>query len=83
VWNGLRSVKWSADGRGFFAFSASATSQARNATLLFLDLHGNAHSLWVGEGVNRAPHVSPSPDGRHVAFTVSSANSNAWLIDGF
>jgi len=80
-WGGLRSVRWSANGRGLFFFSTSATSQESNATLLYLDARGKAHSLWTGEGVNRAAHLSPSPDGRHVAFTVSNHNSNVWVVE--
>lgn len=80
-WDGLRSVKWSPDGRGLFAFCTSAAAVERDATLLYLDLKGEATKLWASKGLALQSQISPSPDGRHVAFTVRSMNSNVWLVE--
>lgn len=61
-WNGLRSVKWSPDGKGFFAFNARGIAQ-QSTVPCYVDLRGRVTPLWVHKGLTRATHVSPSPDG--------------------
>jgi Tol biopolymer transport system component/DNA-binding winged helix-turn-helix (wHTH) protein len=82
-WTGMRSLKWSPDGRGFFAFCASAAALERDVTLLYLDLKGRPTRLWTKKGLGQQSQITPSPDGQHVAFTISRLNSNVWLMDNF
>jgi hypothetical protein len=41
-WNSFTTVDWAADGKGLFVTSPTG----RTSTLLYVDLTGNAHSLW-------------------------------------
>jgi len=82
-WHQLDSIRWAADGKGWFVSSSSEGSD----TLLFVDLKGQAQVLW------RQPSLLPwtaggtsgipSPDGRYVAFAASALAGNAWMIENF
>ncbi len=68
---------WTPDGEGVFVSSWSP----RGATLLHVDLEGNAHALWEQKGL-RTWGV-PSPDGRHLAMLGWTLDSNVWMMENF
>lgn len=80
---GLRSVKWSSDARGFFVVSAPKAALEVDATLLYVDRQGKATPLWVHKGVSLNLNVLPSPDGRYLAFPIYATNSNVWIVENF
>jgi len=70
-------IAWSADGKGWFVTSSSLLG----AKLFLVTLNGAVSELWTSNSTLGAPLTSP--DGKNLAFTVSSYNSNAWLIQNF
>jgi serine/threonine protein kinase len=76
-WNKFITMDWAADGKGLFM-----SSRQPNCVLLHVDLHGNAQVLWEqhGAGIGWA---MPSPDGKHVAMALYSANINVWMMENF
>jgi DNA-binding winged helix-turn-helix (wHTH) protein/Tol biopolymer transport system component len=85
-WNNFQSINWAADGTGLFVSSTTNTG----ASVLRVDLSGNAHVLWeqkgnIGPGVApcSAPWALPSPDGRHLAIYEWNISSNMWLLENF
>lgn len=85
-WNNFQSINWAADGAGLFVSSTTNVG----ASVLRVDLAGNAHVLWeqkgnIGPGVApcSAPWALPSPDGRHLAIYEWSISSNMWLLENF
>jgi hypothetical protein len=89
-WHSLQSVDWLADGTGLFVSSV----REGGATLLHLDLGGNAHLLWESKGTIQpeitpfvggpsAPWAVPSPDGRHLAICEWSLSANIWMMENF
>jgi Tol biopolymer transport system component/DNA-binding winged helix-turn-helix (wHTH) protein len=78
-WPSITSIDWTADGRGLWA---SAISDEGKHGLLRVDLHGKL-SLML-EAVDRElGWAIPSLDGKRVAIWEATANSNAWLLEGF
>ena len=74
-WNNLHSVRWDANGNGFFVGSGFGP-----ANLLYVDLAGNAKVLWE--------HASPvlsavSPDGHYLAVADHTMDRNLWMIENF
>jgi Tol biopolymer transport system component len=77
-WGGFCSVNWEADGKGFFVSSKSP----RAATLLHVSPDGRAQLLWQQKSGRGAVGI-PSPDGRYLAISGATADSNVWLIENF
>jgi eukaryotic-like serine/threonine-protein kinase len=77
-WAGFNSVDWAADGKSLFLSSQSPTS----ATLLHVDLEGNATPLWEQRGAWRT-YALASPNGRELAIAGMTGESNVWMIDNF
>jgi Tol biopolymer transport system component len=74
----IREVAWAADGRSLFAVG----ERGLNAFVLRIGLDGKAHVILdQGNGVLYSPRSSP--DGRHLAFSQVSWESNAWLLENF
>ena len=73
----LSGISWSADGRGWFVTNSSA----REAAILHVSLNGVVSKLWTTSTSVGTPLASP--DGRNLAFAVSTYNSNAWIIENF
>jgi Tol biopolymer transport system component len=73
----LSGITWSADGRSWFITSSSV----RGAALLRVGANGETSDLWKTTNTVGSPVASP--DGRNLAFTVSTHNSNAWMIENF
>lgn len=73
----LSGISWSADGNGWFVTDSSV----RKAAILYISATGDVSQLWTTGTTVGAPLASP--DGTRLAFTVSSYNSNAWMIEDF
>ncbi|HEV2489135.1 MAG TPA: hypothetical protein VGT03_04960 [Candidatus Acidoferrales bacterium] len=73
----LSGITWSADGAGWFVTSSSV----RGSSVLQVRLNGAVSELWTSTSILAAPLASP--DGKNLAFTVSTYNSNAWVIENF
>src|SRR5437870_1937123 len=73
----LSGVSWSADGNGWFVTDSSV----RKAAILYISSDGQVSQLWTTSTAVGAPLASP--DGTGLAFTVSSYNTNAWMIEDF
>jgi DNA-binding winged helix-turn-helix (wHTH) protein/Tol biopolymer transport system component len=75
----IRNINWSANGKGLFASHPTKEGSA----LLYLDLQGNARTLWTARGQNVLLLALPSPDGKRLAIQVSSTDDNVWMIQNF
>ena len=73
----LSGISWSADGNGWFVTDSSV----RKAAILYISLDGHASQMWTTSTAVGSPLASP--DGTSLAFTVSSYNSNAWILEDF
>ena len=71
-------VEWSPDGSGFYIVGESP----RRVALLRVDLQGEAHVLYE-ELTGNLFSVSPSPDGRYLAFGKMTHEANVWTIENF
>ena len=74
-WSNLRSVNWSADGKGLFV----VTTQKGYGTVLHVDFQGHANVLWerATEG------LAESPDGHHLCITSNTVDQNFWMLENF
>jgi Tol biopolymer transport system component len=78
-WSGFSYVAWAADGTGLYV----AANLPKIAALLRLDLNGKISVLWKNQ-LGYLELSVPSPDGRHIAFTVGiPGESNAWILKEF
>jgi eukaryotic-like serine/threonine-protein kinase len=73
----LSGVSWSADGRSWFVTSSSL----RGSAILKVGVDGTVSELWKSSNILAAPLTSP--DGKNLAFSSSTYNSNAWVIENF
>jgi serine/threonine protein kinase len=78
-WNSFTSLDWAADGKGFFI---SSNPTGRLSTLLYVDLMGNARSLWQVKNF-QATWAIPSHNGKYVAIPAPTIGSNVWMVDNF
>jgi hypothetical protein len=74
----LNSCDWAPDSKSLFV----ATTGPAGATVLRIDLEGNAQPIWQ-QPVASTTWGIPSPDGRHLAMFGTSFDANAWMIDNF
>jgi Tol biopolymer transport system component len=72
--NRLQALAWTADGKAFFV--ASQTS--RGSQIWLVDENGKAKQLSARSWA--VQELSPSPDGRKIAISELTTNSNAWMI---
>ena len=77
-WNSFGEVDWSADGNALFVSSSTPDG----ATLLRVNLEGEARALWH-QKLSLGTKGVPSPDGRHLAVAGWTTDSNAWMIENF
>lgn len=77
-WKNLTFLIWTADGKGLFV--AADNDDPEGAALLHVDLKGNTNVLWKNRLAN---FIAPSPDGRRLAFSASTLDSNIWMIENF
>jgi Tol biopolymer transport system component len=73
----LSGITWSADGQSWFATSSSV----RGSAIFQVRRDGAVSELWTTTSTLGTPLTSP--DGKNLAFTVSTYNSNAWVIENF
>jgi eukaryotic-like serine/threonine-protein kinase len=79
-WSNFVRLDWAADGKALFASSVAP----QGSVLLRIDLLGNARVLWRQAGESdMSTYAVPSPDGRHLAISGYSSNSNVWLMEDF
>ena len=76
---GIWDLSWTADGAALFAAAWSTAGYF----IARIELNGKTRVLlnrsrnqWLGS-------PRPSPDGRHLAFTQQTWESNAWLLENF
>jgi len=73
-WGELQTIAWAADGKGFFATSATFyllhVTTAGKVTVL---IH-NDRTQWLSDPV-------PLPYGRYLAFQAQTLDFNAWMIE--
>ena len=77
-WSNLKSLNWTADGKGLFV--STDNDIETGSALLQVDLQGKVNILW---SQFLAISVAPSPDGRHLAFSGTAMDSNIWMIENF
>ena len=77
-WGTLINLDWAADGKGLF----TSGPVERGSVLLYVDLQGNAHPLWEQRG-SLATWAIPSRDGRHLALSGWTRNTNFWMLENF
>jgi hypothetical protein len=78
-WNSFTTVDWAADGNGLFVTSSPT---GRTSTLLYVDLMGNAHSLWQVNSYQPAWAI-PSRNGKFLAIPAPTVESNVWMVENF
>ena len=78
-WSNLGWLSWAADGKSLYVYSGNRQERS----LLHVDLRGNAHFLWQNPGAYGEAAAKPSPDGRHLAISGRTLNSNMWTIENF
>ena len=74
----LDSLDWAPDSKSIFV----GTWGPSGATVLHIDLNGNAQPIWHQPQPNQTWGI-PSPDGHHLAMYGVSADANVWMIDNF
>jgi hypothetical protein len=72
---------WSPDEKGLYVGKLTSLTY----TAFYVGLDGDSQLFWK---LGMSPGYSidypiPSPDGRHLAFTATSYESNAWLLEHF
>jgi Tol biopolymer transport system component len=77
-WGPLRSIAWTTDGKAFYAVSWLSGTY----NLLHVTTTGGVEALW-SKRPEELSSLRPSPDGKRLAFTVETRDSNAWMIDNF
>jgi eukaryotic-like serine/threonine-protein kinase len=70
-------VAWNAAGDGWFVFGPSEDGW------LILSVDAAGHCFRLVPPLAWMRGLSPSPDGRHLAFSRNIVQSNAWLLEGF
>lgn len=80
-WPGFTTLDWAPDGKAMYC----GTKSAEQATLLHVDLDGNAEVLWQHRGALGFDGVwaIPSPDGRYLAIATEVMDSNLWMVENF
>jgi serine/threonine protein kinase/Tol biopolymer transport system component len=74
----IYSLSWSPDNKALFA-----TALSRDYLIVRIDLDGRTHAL-LNRGRNQwLGSVWASPDGRYLAFSQQSFDSNTWLLEDF
>ncbi|MGH9469222.1 MAG: winged helix-turn-helix domain-containing protein [Terriglobia bacterium] len=75
-WSDLHSIRWAADGKGWFLTTQSGAQWA----LIYASTAGRSRVLLRALS-EFTPWAVPSPDGRHLAFFQESSSSNVWALE--
>ena len=75
----MEAIYWAADSGGVYLSSTSYTGVPSGTDLLHVDVNGRVSVVWHGSPPEPTVGI-PSPDGRHIAITHTSAVSNVWLL---
>jgi Tol biopolymer transport system component len=78
-WDNLLSLDCAADSKGLFIPS---NRSGHLSTLLYVDLAGNAHSLWQVK-TYQSTWAIPSHDGKYVAISAPTTECNVWMLENF
>jgi eukaryotic-like serine/threonine-protein kinase len=70
-------LTWAMDSKALFA----ATQQSSEFRIVRIELNGESQVLYRGNNWLNSP--SPSPDGRYLAFSQETSETNAWLLENF
>lgn len=73
----ISGVAWLSDGRGLLI----TTTHARGSSLFYVGVEGKVRELWKG-GTQISFPLS-SPDQKQLAFSLSTLDSNAWMVENF
>ena len=75
---------WSVDGKVMYLMEWSG-SFYQDFRIVYADLKGHSQVIWKrGSSPGYTPdYPVPSPDGRYLAFTTVTYESNAWLLENF
>lgn len=74
------SLDWTPDGKGFYV----AAWNNRNPAVFYVDLDGSAQEIWAPNNLLYGqPWAIPSYDGKRVALSAGSLDSNAWMVENF
>jgi hypothetical protein len=74
----LIDLSWANDSQSMFV----STLEPGGANLLHVELNGDTQPVWQQSQATDTWGF-PSPDGRHLALTGASSESNVWLIGNF
>ncbi len=75
----LFNLSWTADGKALFAAAQSGT----DFLIVRIEFDGKTRVLLNRGRNNFLNDPIPSPDGRHLAFTQQTWETNAWLLENF
>jgi serine/threonine protein kinase len=75
----LFNLSWTADGNALFA----GAQVGSDFLIVRIELDGKTHVLLNRGRNNFLSNPIPSPDGRHLAFTQQTWETNAWLLENF
>jgi len=85
--NGLWGLSWAVDGKSLFAATEAPSGTATEDVLLRVDLEGRAQIVWQHKGPTgftyEGPRWVPSPNGRYLAVSGRTLESNVWLMENF
>ena len=73
-WSTLQTIAWAADGKGFFATTATFY-------LLHVTTAGKVNVLIHNDRTQWLSGPAPSPDGRYLAFQAQAFDFNAWMLE--
>ena len=65
------------------AETQGSVTPAGAPVILSIDLDDNAKALLEGNRSNPFNYVLPSPDGKYDALSVSTGESNVWMVENF
>ena len=79
-WPARKSADWSADGK---VLLIASVTHAGAPVILSIDIDGNAKVLLEGNRSNPFNYVLASPDGKYGALSVSTGESDVWMVENF
>jgi Tol biopolymer transport system component len=80
--HGFSGIAWSADGKGLFVRSLSNVDSSERR-LLYVGLDGAVRVLRRTTTTTGPYFITPSPDGRHLAWAETTWDANAWMLENF